>query len=112
MNRLLNFNKVKWVCHHLHIDKSNTVTKDLLNQSQVHMKEKWLLMRDIKQKYTSYGLENRMLKTTSDLVNQGCNKMRTFIDIDSIVGLKPLYEALKVKNICSKNGVDLQMGTQ
>ena len=50
MNRLLNFNKVKWVCHHLHIDKSNTVTKDLLNQSQVHMKEKWLLMRNIKEK--------------------------------------------------------------
>ena len=112
MNRLINFNKIKWVCHHLHIDKSNTINKQLLYQSQVHMKEKWLLMRDIKEKYTENDLERRMLETTTNLVKQGCYKMRTFIDIDTIVGLKPLEEAIKIKQFWNENGIELQLGTQ
>ena len=40
MEHLLNTQKIQFVCHHLHIDKSNTVTSELLNDSQVHMKEK------------------------------------------------------------------------
>ena len=43
---------IQVACHHLHIDKScDTVTSELLHESQVHMKEKWILMRDIKQNY-------------------------------------------------------------
>ena len=60
------------VCHHLHIDKSNTVNNILLQISLVHMKEKWILMRDIKENYTSKDLNKRMMKTTSNLVKQGC----------------------------------------
>ena len=112
MNKLINFNKIKWVCHHLHIDKSLTINKDILYQTQVHMKEKWSLMRHIKKNYTKKDLNKRMLETTTNIVNQGCNKMRTFIDIDNIVGLTPLYEALKIKEYWKKNNVELQIGTQ
>ena len=51
MNHLLKVNNIKWVCHHLHIDKSHTINPTLLNESLSHMKEKWVLMRNIKEKY-------------------------------------------------------------
>ena len=112
MKSLLNLNKLEWVCHHLHIDKSNTINKLRLDKSLVHMKNKWILMRDIKIKYTKNDLKKRMLKTTTNIVNQGCKKMRTFIDIDNIVGLEPLYAAIDVKKYWKTRGIELQLGTQ
>ena len=102
MNKFINFKKLNWVCHHLHIDKSNTVTKNLLKESQVHMKEKWILMNDIKNNYTENSLRENMLNTTTNLVNQGCNHMRTFVDIDNIVKLEPLNHALNLQNYWKK----------
>ena len=40
MNKFINFNNLKWTCHHLHIDKSNTINPYLLNESVKHMKNK------------------------------------------------------------------------
>tara|TARA_B100001063_G_C16669906_1_gene505756 strand:+ start:210 stop:1037 length:828 start_codon:yes stop_codon:yes gene_type:complete len=76
------------------------------------MKEKWILMRDIKQNYTKEGLKRRMMETTTNIVNQGCTKMRSFIDIDRIVKLNALEAALEVKQYWSAKGVELQLGTQ
>ncbi len=112
MNKFINFNNLKWVCHHLHIDKSNTINKYLLNESIKHMKKKWFFMRNIKENYTKNDLQSRMLDTTKNLVEQGCYKMRTFIDVDSIVGLTALQAANNVKTYWKKYNVDLQIGTQ
>ena len=112
MRRLLNTQTIQITCHHLHIDKSNTITKKLLDRSQVHMKNKWYLMRDIKENYTIPNLKERMLKTTTNIVNQGCNKMRTFIDVDSIIGFKGLEAALDVKQYWKSRNIELQIGTQ
>jgi len=112
MERLLNTKNIQFACHHLHIDKSNTVTSELLHESQVHMKEKWILMRDIKTNYTKEGLKKRMMETTTNIVNQGCTKMRTFIDVDSIVKLDALEAALEVKKYWKGRGITLQLGTQ
>ena len=112
MKNLLNLNSLRWVCHHLHIDKSNTITNARLDKSLVHMRNRWSLMRDIKTKYTRHDLKKRMLKTTSMIMKQGCRKMRTFIDIDNIVGLEPLYTAIDVKNYWKPRGIELQLGTQ
>ena len=112
MNRLLNLSNIRYTCHHLHIDKSNTITKSLLSQSQVHMKEKWYLMREIKENYTSKNLKDRMMETTTNIVNQGCTKMRSFIDIDHIVKLDALHAALEVKEYWKTQNVQLQLGTQ
>jgi len=69
-------------------------------------------MRDIKQNYTKEGLKKRMMETTTNIVNQGCTKMRTFIDVDSIVKLDALEAALEVKKYWKGKGVELQLGTQ
>jgi len=112
MNRLLNLQKLNWVCHHLHIDKSKSINVNLLNDSLVHMKEKWHIMQDIKKNYNEKDLKKKMLATTTEIYNQGCYNMRTFIDIDSVVGLKPLEYAIDLKNYWKKYNVNLQIGTQ
>lgn len=112
MNRLINFSNLKWVCHHLHIDKSKNIDVNLLKQSEVHMKSKWELMQNIKKNYIEKDVKKKMLSTTTQLYNQGCSKMRTFIDVDTIVGLKLLHYALDLKNYWKPYNVDLQIGTQ
>lgn len=112
MNRVLNKNTIRWACHHLHLDKSRTITPGRLEKSLKHMKEKWILMREIKENYTNDDLEKRIKETSSSLVRQNCLKMRTFVDIDTIVGLRPLIAALKVKETWKQYNVELQIGTQ
>jgi len=112
MNRLLHLSNLKWVCHHLHIDKSKSMNVNLLKESEVHMKNKWQLMQDIKKNYVEKDVKKKMLATTTNLYNQGCSQMRTFIDVDHIVGLKLLDYALDLKSYWKQYNVDLQIGTQ
>lgn len=112
MNKYINFTKVKFHCHHLHIDKSLTLNTERLRLSQRHMTEKWKLMRDIKHQYDDNDLKRRMLLTTTRLVDQGCYNIRTHIDVDHIVGLLPMQVALDVKSYWKNKGVNLQIGTQ
>ena len=46
------------------------------------------------------------------LHKQKCRNMRTFIDVDKTLGLRAIEIALDVKEYWSKNGVNLQIGTQ
>ena len=103
---------IQWVCHHLHLDKSKTINPTILDKSLRHMKEKWILMKEVKNQYTNDDLYLRMNSTIDDLYNQNCRKMRTFIDIDNQVGLKPINVALDLKKEWKKKNVDLQIGTQ
>ncbi len=112
MNKYINFSKIKWNSHHLHIDKSQTLNSETFNLSQRHMTEKWKLMRDIKHRYDDNDLKRRMLLTTTRLVDQGCYNIRTHIDVDHIVGLLPMKVALDVKSYWKNKGVNLQIGTQ
>tara|TARA_Y100000590_G_scaffold430759_1_gene544729 strand:- start:939 stop:1895 length:957 start_codon:yes stop_codon:yes gene_type:complete len=112
MNRLLNIQNLRWVCHHLHIDKSKLINPFILDQSLSHMKEKWYLMRELKKNYSDKEMSIRMGNTIEHLVNQGCHKMRTFIDVDTIVGLQPIYTALDQKKFWKQRGVEIQIGTQ
>ena len=112
MQRFVDLKRLPWVCHHLHLDKSKTVDVDTLQQSLVHMKEKWTLMCDIKHNYNRTDLKTRMLSSSAFLVKQGCKQFRTHIDVDSTVGLLPLYSALELKSFWKYYGVDMQIGTQ
>lgn len=57
------FNGINFKNLHCHIDKSNVINKKILIQSNVHMQEKWKLMKDIKKKYTEQNVFERMEKT-------------------------------------------------
>ena len=68
----MNFLKknIKWVCHHAHLDKSNIINKDLLIQSDRHMRDKWHIMDTIKRKYTRQGLSDRIEQSILKIVSQ------------------------------------------
>ncbi len=105
-------NKISWVCHHAHLDKSQVITSKLLDKSKLHMQEKWYLMKEIKQNYQADELSSRMNLTISNLVIQGCKNIRSFIDVDNTVGLMCVEEAYKLKQIWADRGVKIQLATQ
>ena len=76
------------------------------------MKEKWKLMREVKFNYTYDKLNLRMYSTIDTLVKQKCYNLRTFIDVDNIVGLIPMNVASSQKKYWKKYGVELQIGPQ
>ena len=112
MNKFVDLSRP--VIHHLHLDKSNLITKDLLHLSQRHMCKKWFLMRKLKQseEYSEKNIRKRILKTTEELINNGCRHFRTHIDIDHLVGLKCINVALEIKEQYKKKNIHMQVGTQ
>jgi len=104
--------KLPWVCHHLHLDKSKIINDEIMIKSNAHMKSKWYIMRNIKKNYTEKELKKRMYTTIKMLADQGCKQMRTFIDVDNIVGLEPLKCALDMKRLWKRKDIDIQIGTQ
>ncbi len=110
----MNFLKsnMKWVCHHSHLDKSNIITRTLLQESDKHMRDKWYIMDDIKRDYNRKNLSYRINKSIQTIASQNCNHIRTFVDIDKIVGLMCIEETEKQKKIWAKKGVTIQTATQ
>lgn len=103
---------IKWVCHHAHLDKSQVINKELLQKSNRHMQEKWFLMKDIKEKYKRDELFSRINKSISILARQNCFNIRTFVDIDNVVGMMCVEETLRAKVSWRKFGINLQIATQ
>ena len=110
-NEILKKN-LQWVCHHAHLDKSLTMTQKRIQMSNVHMQDKWFLMKDIKENYTRQELAFRMDRTIRSIVSQNCNHIRSFIDVDNVVGLTCVEEAVKLKEKWKKRGVHIQLATQ
>ena len=103
---------MRWTCHHAHLDKSLLITPELLEQSNQHMQEKWYLMRELKKDYTEKKLYSRMKKTVDMIASQGCKYIRTFVDVDNIVGLKCVEQAHRLKSVKKQDAVYIQLATQ
>ena len=112
--RKMNFlrKNIKWVCHHAHLDKSNLITKESLYKTSVHMQDKWYIMEEYKKKYSELELYNRMNSSVENIVSQNCNHIRSFIDVDSTVGLMCVHSADKLRNDWKSKGVHIQLATQ
>ncbi len=79
----------------------STLQSTLSSQCEKHMKQKWEMMKDIKREYTGEDLLKRMEHTVNNLVKQNCKHIRTFIDVDDIVGLKCIYGSCKIERYLS-----------
>lgn len=108
-----NFTKnINWVCHHAHLDKSKIITSKRLESANSHMEDKWNSMKDVKLNYTNEDVYNRMNQTVINIAKQGCSKIRTFIDIDSTVGLMCVREAERLRKNWKALGITIQLATQ
>ena len=101
----MNFLKknIKWICHHAHLDKSNLINKESLHKTTVHMQDKWFIMEEYKKNYSTSELYERMNRSVENIVSQNCKNIRSFIDVDSTVGLMCVKSADKLRNQISKN---------
>lgn len=106
------FNRIKFKNLHCHLDKSNVINEQILIQSNVHMQEKWKLMKDIKKKYTEQNVFERMEKTVLNMKKKRINHIRSFIDVDQTVGLMCWEQALKLRYKYNSNNFKLELGVQ
>lgn len=82
---------------HAHFDKAFLINEQNLKQSQMDMEAKWHLYKELKQNYTPEDLRARIREGMNRMVAQGVKYVRSFIDVDSTVGLKCLEAALEIK---------------
>ena len=84
-------------CYHAHFDKAYLINEDNMIRSQKSLQEKWKIYREFKENYTEEDLLGRMSKCVDNLVNQGTNYIRTFVDADSVVNQKCIDAGIKLK---------------
>lgn len=82
---------------HAHFDKAFLINETNLKQSQMDMEAKWHLYKELKKNYTPEDLRQRIREGMNRMVAQGVRYVRSFIDVDSTVGLKCLEAALDIK---------------
>lgn len=82
---------------HAHFDKAFLINETNLRQSQMDMEAKWHLYKEIKKNYTPEDLRTRIREGMNRMVAQNVRYVRSFIDIDTTVGLKCLEAALDIK---------------
>ena len=68
-----------------------------LRLGQVDMQKKWTLYRYLKENYSHDDLVERISRGVEVMLAQGVTHCRSFIDADSLVGLKPIQAALEVR---------------
>lgn len=92
-------NKGGFRCNHAHFDKAYLITPQRLQKAQASLQDKWKLYRELKENYTEEDLFYRMSKCMNKMVEQDVKYVKTFVDADSIVGLKCINVARKVKEV-------------
>ncbi|MEO1267697.1 MAG: amidohydrolase family protein, partial [Myxococcota bacterium] len=83
--------------HHAHFDKAYLINMENLRLGQVDMQKKWTLYRYLKENYAHDDLVERISRGVETMLAQGVTRCRSFIDADSLVGLKPIQAALEVR---------------
>lgn len=90
---------------HAHIDRAFTITEDMYNQSMELMEKKWILMRDLKKSEEYFEtMESRFDMYIQDMKDQGIVACRTHVDADSIVGLRVVELAAKIRDKYKADG--------
>lgn len=99
------------VCCHAHFDKAYVVTPEKLKMCNEHMEVKWDLWKEVKENYTHDDLVERISRSAENFISQGCDVVRTNIDVDNTVGMKCIEAALAVKEKYADK-IDVQICSQ
>jgi cytosine/adenosine deaminase-related metal-dependent hydrolase len=99
------------VCCHAHFDKAYVVTPETLQMCNDHMEVKWDLWKSVKENYTHDDLVERISRSAENFISQGCDIVRTNIDVDNTVGMKCIEAALAVKEKFAGK-IDVQIVSQ
>ena len=99
-----------FVNSHSHLDRANTITPESMQRVNDHLFEKWKFVEKVKSESSEKDYEKRIAAAMESQKKMGVTKICTFIDIDSVAGLRALRAADKVKTNIS--GIDLRIACQ
>lgn len=102
-----------FVNSHAHFDRAYTVTaSDLDNVVYDHLFEKWMFVDNYKENATINDYCVNMKTAIDNQKLMGTTSCLTFVDVDSIVGLKTMRAAKMAKEYASMNDVQLKVASQ
>ena len=110
-------NKIKkaggFVNAHAHFDRAYTINEDNLhNVVYDHLYHKWLYIDDFKETATMNDYCKNIQTALLKQKEMGVAACLSFIDVDSIVGLKALRAAKLAKEYAAGIGIDFKVATQ
>ena len=98
---------------HAHFDRAYTINEQNLHDVVYdHLYNKWLYVDQFKENATMNDYCRNIQTALFDQKDFGVTSCLSFIDIDSVVGLKALRAAGLAKQYASKIGIDFKIATQ
>ena len=84
---------------HIHLDKALTAGRARENATNL-FEESVAIMREVKQAYTVEDVADRATRVLHGLVGHGVTLVRSYVDVDTIVGLRALDGVLAARERC------------
>jgi len=84
---------------HIHLDKALTAERARENTTNV-FEESVAIMREVKRAYTVEDVADRATRVIHGLVGHGVTLLRSYVDVDTIVGLRALDGVLAARERC------------
>jgi cytosine deaminase len=84
---------------HIHLDKALTAERARENPTNV-FEESIAIMREVKRAYTVADVADRATRVIHGLVGHGVTLIRSYVDVDTIVGLRALDGVLAARERC------------
>jgi cytosine deaminase len=91
-----------WSNAHVHLDRACTLNRSSLSMAELSLKDKWKLVRELKENVTVGELEYRMSLVIEDQIRQGVTYLCTFLDFDEYSKEKPFLAFSKVRERYNK----------
>lgn len=92
-----------WVNTHAHLDRAYTLTKDNYQYINAHLKDKWHLVDTTKRESSVDDIYGRMARAVEFFLEQGCQAVGTFIDIDEVIEDKAIRAAERLRDNYGKD---------
>src|SRR5438046_1137891 len=86
---------------HIHLDKALTADRARENPTNL-FEESIAIMREVKRGYTLDDVADRAIRVIHWLVGHGVTFIRSYVDVDSIVGLTALEGVLAARERCRR----------
>jgi len=99
-NKLENSIKQKggWVNTHAHFDRAFSLDEDSVKEIYSELQKKWSIVDTLKKNSSVEDIFLRMNKATQLMVDQGCQAVGSFIDVDEAIGDKAILAAAMLKD--------------
>lgn len=90
---------------HLHMDRSNSLSRSSFMDSNIPLSQKWDYVDLIKMYSTEDQIYDRMAYAAEEMLERGVRIMGTFIDVDEKVGYKAMNAATRLRQTFQNDAI-------